>query len=118
MVASIYDEMPTDLFGLEIETKEYIGPRFTGRIKALAVNHGSVPVRLVPGIQIGRMSLHEIFNRKDRKRKRRLKILFVVLNSVLTGLIAYAVEIDNWPFILGSSITLVILNIVYMFQKL
>lgn len=117
MVAHVYDEINKELFGLKISPMEYIGPRFTGHVRALVVNHGSVPVRLIPGLPICRLSLHQIFDKNRRKRKKRLKTVYILLNSVLTALIGYAVNIENWPFVFGSSIVMAILSIGYMFFR-
>lgn len=117
MTARVYDRMHSELFGLSINPIQYIASRFAGRITSLIVNHGTVPVRLVPGIQICQMSIQELFGRRVKKRQKQIKSVFIIINSILTALIGYAVNLENWPFVLGSSVILAIMNITYMFWK-
>lgn len=116
--ASVCGRTDIERMGLMIQPIHCLDPGYKGKITVLVVNHSSVPVQLVAGVEICQLSLHELsIDKINRRRVKKIKSTFILLNSMLTALIAYAINLTNWPMVWGLTIVYGIINVTYMFWK-
>ncbi|PWI54873.1 dCTP deaminase [Sulfoacidibacillus thermotolerans] len=58
--ACIYERYSVKSLGLMISPAHYMNPGYKGNIGLLAVNHSTVPIKLIPGIKICQLALFEL----------------------------------------------------------
>ncbi|GFN31340.1 hypothetical protein PCURB6_16000 [Paenibacillus curdlanolyticus] len=65
-LAIIPERYSVKLTGLMISPASYMNPGYQGKLSFLAVNHSSVPIRLLPGIKFTQLAVAQLTSESDK----------------------------------------------------